>query len=169
MIDVDIINCRSKKKIELYDTAIRFFYNKLLPKVNNIEINLCLENNIESDAFCTQIEPKCFIIELYKKLPITEQLKCIAHEMVHVKQFFRRELRCVGHMIIWKNQTFSAETLSRHNVTRNSYDEYINMPWEREAFLKEELLFNEFIMKNKAIQSYLGTTPLNAQGVRQDC
>jgi len=64
------------------------------------------------------------------KVSYKEMMQTLAHEMVHVKQYFRNELDGTGMKFKWKGRN------------ANGY-QYENQPWEREAFKREEVLYNE--------------------------
>lgn len=65
-----------------------------------------------------------------KKIKYAEMMQTLAHEMVHVKQYFRKELDGTGCKFKWKGRN------------ADGY-QYENQPWEREAFKREESLYNE--------------------------
>ena len=56
-----------------------------------------------------------------------EMIKTLAHEMVHVKQFLRKELKEVRHQLYWLGEPSDKEE------------------WEDEAYLMEEQLYNEYM------------------------
>ena len=62
-----------------------------------------------------------------KEYTFLEQMMTLAHEMVHAKQFFRKELTCEGGFA-WKGRS------------ADNY-QYDNQPWEKEAFRLEKELF----------------------------
>jgi len=161
MIEIDILNCRSKKKKHLYYKAVEYFASSLMPKVKNIHMDICLENNLDADAFCTQIENKYFIIEVSKQLPLNEQIKSIAHEMVHCKQFHSKKLQYKENKIFWRNKAYNNNSLSRDSLTIDEYHSYLNLPWEVEAYELEADLYNNFLMQYEGVidelQQYDGT------------
>ena len=64
------------------------------------------------------------------KVKFTEMMQTLAHEMVHVKQYFRKELEDSGCKFKWKGRN------------ADGY-QYGNQPWELEAFKREEQLYND--------------------------
>lgn len=145
MIEINILNCRSKKKRSLCEEAAKYFMQALMPRVRNINIDICIENGLDADAFCTQIESKYFIMEISKKLPIEEQLKSIAHEMVHCRQFLKKQLQYKNGKIYWMNKYHPNNQLKRKELNKNDYFNYLNTPWEIEAYELENMLYNSFI------------------------
>lgn len=53
----------------------------------------------------------------------------LAHEMVHVKQMAKGQLKSKGKSNYWNSKRFTKKT------------KYLDSPWEVEAFTKQELLF----------------------------
>ena len=64
------------------------------------------------------------------KVEYAEMMQTLAHEMVHVKQYFRKELDGTGMKFKWKGRN------------ADGY-QYENQPWEREAFRREAQLYKE--------------------------
>ena len=64
------------------------------------------------------------------KVEYAEMMQTLAHEMVHVKQYFRKELDGSNCRFKWKGRN------------ANGY-QYENQPWEREAFRRESDLYQK--------------------------
>jgi hypothetical protein len=82
--------------------------------------------------------PKEFVIKLNASCK-EEALLFLAHEMVHVKQYAKGELRdYIYHdgIIGWKGAKYAAYT---------SGPEYADLPWEVEAFGREEELYKKLV------------------------
>ena len=72
-----------------------------------------------------------FKIYLNKNVSKQDQLLALAHELVHVKQFIRRELGLtMGGKTSWKKKM----------IEESKYD-YLDLPWELEARKKEYGLY----------------------------
>lgn len=63
-----------------------------------------------------------------------EMLKNLAHEMIHAKQFLRKELAI--DMNTWKGVVF-------HSEKDDGF--YLDSPWEKEAYGMETSLYNSYI------------------------
>ena len=59
----------------------------------------------------------------------------LAHEMVHVKQIAKGQLKSLGKSHYWNGKKFSYKS------------KYLYQPWEVEAFSKQELLFRRALDK----------------------
>ncbi len=77
----------------------------------------------EIDSIVVVVRPKSL-----EKLGVT-----LAHEMVHVKQLAKGILQTKGGVNYWKGRRYRRDT------------KYLNMPWEIEAFSKQELIFRRAI------------------------
>lgn len=77
------------------------------------------------DSYVVLIRPKNL-----KEMGIT-----LAHEMVHVKQLAKGTLKQVNGVSFWKGKRY------RKN------HRYLSLPWEIEAFSKQELLFRTVLEK----------------------
>ena len=80
-------------------------------------------------------KPREFCIELdaSMKHSFDNILMWLAHEMVHLKQFVRKEL--------WDYESGSVQWKSKRYVRSPEYDD---MPWEREAYRLEGELYEMF-------------------------
>jgi hypothetical protein len=88
------------------------------------------------------IRPKEFQIQILHQGK-HETLSTLAHEMVHVKQYAKGELRDLMRqkdMVVWQG--------ARRHVSDET-EEYINQPWEAEAFMLEDRLKNAFVYQER--------------------
>lgn len=81
----------------------------------------------KSQGMCVAISPREFVIDLCL---YSNWITTLAHEMVHVKQFARKELSM--DMRTWKNSPVSKDLA------------YWDYPWEHEAFRLQNQLIDEF-------------------------
>ena len=140
---------QNKKLIETLSTASFWYCAKLLGirMVNspNLDVDIKLINGLKKkeDAygFCyitgNLSRPREFCIELDASTEhdIEQLLAWLAHEFVHVKQFFRIELHDYEDgSTQWKIRRYKLNTVT-----------YLNSPWEKEAYRLENKLANEFL------------------------
>lgn len=103
----------------------------------NIELvkNLVDREGIYGDCIWedTDIRPREFTIRLDKNLEGKDFLTTLCHEMIHVKQYARNELRQLSRAPVhrWHKEYISDDT------------EYFDRPWEIEAHDLEEVLAKE--------------------------
>ena len=125
----------SKRQRKLTLDCASFAWVQLMPRIINCEINFIIKKLKAYDGTCLDTDKRTFHIEVNKKLGLSDNfITTIFHEMVHVKQYIRKEL------------------FSEINFYKTR-DEYLNLPWEIEAYrLQEELLIK---WKNQKTQ-YIG-------------
>lgn len=116
------------------DECIKWCIKKLLPRYRTLNIKAIIKP-MEDHGCCYNLNDlsRDFKLTLKKGLSVYELISTICHEMVHVKQYARKELRwCNTHYnVMWKK--------SVHNNT--AYDD---QPWEKEAYKLEHRLAVEF-------------------------
>ena len=123
--DVRVTGGHAKER-EIAEAAIYWCIKKLLPKVRTLDIDVKI-SNCDAYGYCLQTQDhKTFEIEVNTGMRLYDFISTICHEMVHVKQFYRKQL-CVDSRK-WKSKIISK------NV------DYENQPWEKEAFKAEGLL-----------------------------
>ena len=123
----------SRRQRELTFEAASFAWMKLMPRIRKCVVNIELKNLKGYDGTCFDFGKRDYHIEINKKLSLTDNfLTTIFHEMVHVKQYVRKEL------------------YSECNFYKTR-DEYLNLPWEVEAYRVQEELLNEW--KSRSIRT----------------
>lgn len=127
--------------------AIRFYGKELLGKrlAKNIKIFLVFEDLPHIvNALCQWDDDnhlcRSFIIILNKKMNKKTTFIALAHEMVHVKQYARGELKDYlrSDKVKWRNKVFRLDRV-----------EYWSSPWEVEAYKKDKILYEKFKQRNK--------------------
>ena len=135
----------SKLSVKLCKTALEFYGKKLLGNLSN-NIGITVEfNDFSLDGkyigYCEIDEiddrPRSFIISIEKTLNKKQMLTALAHEMVHVKQYARGNLKDYvksPHKSKWNDEILDC----------NSID-YWDYPWEIEAYGREKGLYVRFM------------------------
>ena len=117
----------TKKQRELAEMVVNWSITKLMPKMRTLDIAVELSSMSGDDAYGYCMEEDTnreFTVTIRKSLPIFELVGTIIHEMIHVKQYARRELRVAHGNTMWKKKSYN-------NVS------YIDAPWEKEAYRLE--------------------------------
>lgn len=87
-------------------------------------------------GWCSVIDcnwrPRTFLIELHNQMNTEEYTKTLFHELYHILQHIRGDLRNKRGIRCWKG--INCDDL-----------EYEEQPWELEANLKEEELYQEYL------------------------
>lgn len=129
------INGGRKVERELADRIISWCVFKLLPRHSTLEITLNFEELEKAFGYCLEGDTNSeFELSISKSLPVEDLVATICHEMIHVKQYARRELRCVDGKILWKEKDYSKS-------------KYEDCPWEREAYDMESKLAEDCIVE----------------------
>jgi hypothetical protein len=143
-MQIEIINCRDNRLIDYIVRAIEFYGEQLISKriLNNIHIEVNFDDNLEDlggasiESYNTNKKPRSFLIEINKKLGGKSILSTLAHEMVHIKQFVYCETN--EDLSKWKDVHIDSDVI-----------DYYDLPWEIEAYGKEQGLFYKFVVKEK--------------------
>ena len=118
-------------------SMVKFCIKTLMPRMKTLDITVKLKNPNGAMGYCLELDDnRTFEIEADKKLRLRKLLETIAHEMVHVKQYARRELHPVHNT--WCGKTYNPEKVS-----------YWDLPWEIEAHGREVGLFVRWAEQEK--------------------
>ena len=128
------------------ENAVEFYGEVLLGKrmAKSVHVFVKLTKNLKKKekayGFCHIIDdslsrPREFNIELDASMrhPFSQILTWLAHEMVHLKQFVRKEL--------WDYESGRVQWKSRAYSKKVHYDD---QPWEKEAYRLEGELYEMF-------------------------
>ena len=149
----------TKKQRELVHNITDWFCDKFFNRFKsyNIEFDLCkIEGNVQGWAM--EIDKNASHIEIDKRLKGDDFITCVLHELVHVKQQFKKELvELNGKAKRWKNEihiglmNFSdmdkieAEKIKKIGLGENVFiSDYMDLPWEKEAYAMQETLLIEW-------------------------
>lgn len=115
----------SKRQREIVKDAAMFAWRYLMPHISNCVVDVEIKKVDKADGYCHEADYRVFQIEIDKKLMGDNLLTTVFHEMVHVKQGVRKE---------W----------AFNEVAYKTHDEYINLPWEVEAYHLQEVMLEEW-------------------------
>ena len=154
-----IVNGGTKEQRQLVHNITGWFCNKFFKRFKsyNIEFDLCkIEGNVQGWAM--EIDRNASHIEIDKRLKGDDFITCVLHELVHVKQQFKKELvELNGKAKKWKDEihigimNFSdmdkieAEKIRMMALTKDVFvSDYMDLPWEKEAYAMQETLLIEW-------------------------
>ena len=129
----------NKFQREVCQKVADYVVQKLLPRHRNLEVLITLKNLDKEgvEGWCMESDERLFDVQVERKLSIKEMITCLCHELVHVKQYTKREMvdfydrKAGGRKIRWKKTVYGYGTA------------YERQPWEKEAFRMQETLANE--------------------------
>lgn len=123
----------TKKQRWLVEDITWWFCDKYFKRFKsfNIEIDLCkIPEKVQ--GWCMEIDKNCSHIQIDKRLEGDDFITCVLHELVHVKQQFKGELKEInGIEKMWKGEVHIGV-------------DYYNLPWEKEAYHMQEVLLDEY-------------------------
>ena len=110
--------------------AANFAWNYLMPRVKRCYVDIEIKKIKDAQGYCLEADDRTFELEIDSRLKGDDLLTCVFHEMVHVKQGVRGELKDVNFFAKkWKGEEY-------FNLIYN-----VEHPWEEEAYrLQEEIL-----------------------------
>lgn len=135
---IEVIGSTQSKR-QLASDVIEFCIEKLMPRMKTLYISVDLVDELQDDAvgYIDCIDSRQFDIEILNNVSIEEFITSICHEMVHVKQYARGETKDVNSFTkSWKGEEYIAAF--------STVAEYMNFPWEKEAYGLQEELFQQF-------------------------
>jgi hypothetical protein len=147
VIKFSIYGCGADKRLKRrIGAAAVFFLKALIPRKRNIEIRIKLVKgmlaNENTYGECYDLDASqhndYYTIRLdYNDNDTDTLIRTLAHEMIHIKQFSRGELRMLysGYCARWKGKNYPDNT------------DYEECPWEIEANALEQSLSADFISK----------------------
>lgn len=113
----------------------------------NLEIHVTFTPKFDSFGMCTweddNIRPREFSIELKKEQDDINLLMTVCHEMIHVKQMAKSELKEIfkgGQRQVWHGKSFYKEDLQKI--------EYGEEPWEIEAYRDQIPLAKKYVQSH---------------------
>jgi len=137
-VEIIFANSVSKHKQDLITRAANFTKRELFPRTKDVIVEFTIIKNLNEhegvygDVF--ESDYRWYDIRLDAELDDIDLICTVIHEMVHVKQYAKKEMK----------QLDGFKT--RYN--RKVYDKDINYedrPWEQEAIDLENLLYLEFV------------------------
>jgi len=118
------------------ESMVEFCIQKLMPRMETLDITVKLKTPKGAMGYCLETDNKrTFEIEIDRNQKLRPLLETVAHEMVHVKQFARRELH--PSTDTWYGKTYNPKKVS-----------YWDLPWEIEAHGREVGLFVRWCEEN---------------------
>jgi hypothetical protein len=150
--------CKAEIK---FATAFFAQYTMGTRLAKNLDIEIRLEDQGKmTEGYCAPIDaerrPRMFEIGINPKMRRYKMLRCLAHEMVHVKQYARCELSNKLITAKWKGKTYKLT---------NSFENYLNWPWEVEAYGRDRALylFYQTMLKSEKIKFKNGKMFVNGK------
>lgn len=118
-------------------SIVNYFCTQYLKRYN-IEVEVLHRGLLREGVcgWCTVTDcdwrPRSFLIEIHNQLSIEDYTKTLLHELYHILQHIRGDLRDKRGIRCWKG------------IDCSELD-YSEQPWEQEAHSKEQELYQEYL------------------------
>ena len=141
--------------------ATAFFATYIMGErlAKNLDIEIVFEDQGKSaEGHCNPVDgerkPRSFEIGMNPNLSRRKMLQCLAHEMVHVKQYARGELSSELITARWQGKVYKITS---------SFEDYLNWPWEVEAYGRDRslYLFYQVLLKSEKVKFKHGHLYIN--------
>lgn len=129
------INCGNSMLLE----AAQFYAEKLGIAHYPAEVEICrMPKHEQGEGYCGDYGNGCFEIAINFG-EARNVLQTLAHEFVHLYQYLTGALRDIdSETVIFLDKVYPA--------TLSNYDDYVALPFEAEAFAKQEELASSFVL-----------------------
>ncbi len=143
---ITITGTKSEKRANLLCAATKYYAYLLLPKrtVECLNVEVILNPKLKDYGYCMSDgddrSPKEFQIELQTGRDRTEVdiLQTLAHEMVHLKQYAKNELKAsLAIKQVSDGLSFGTTWMGEVYEFKKSQHGYWDAPWEIEAYGRE--------------------------------
>ena len=130
------IQSGTKSQKKYVRSMVEFCSKILMPRMHTLDIAIKLTSPKGAMGYCLELDDnRTFEIEIDRNMRLRRLLETVAHEMVHVKQYARRELNPTTEA--WMGKTYNPKKIS-----------YWDLPWEIEAHGREIGLFVRWCESN---------------------
>ncbi len=127
----------TKEKRRIAENAVVWSIKKLgLSRLSSLNIDVKMKKMKEGEfGYCSVGDTiREFRLDINSNVSIKDLVATIIHEMVHVRQFARKEMDTDG--MRWKSRNIPDDT------------DYMDLPWEKEAYRLEEKYVKEIWESN---------------------
>ena len=125
------------------ESVVSYFCNKYLKRYK-IEVEVLHRGLLREGVYgwCSVTDcdwrPRSFLIEIHNRLNEEDYIKTLLHEMQHILQHIRGDLRDKRGIRCWKGIDCSGL-------------DYEEMPWEQEAHSMESILYQHYLLDKSII------------------
>jgi hypothetical protein len=128
-----IVQSRSKKTKKFFEAILPSMISQL-NLTNSRKYLIVKTDRIDSQGVTLPFyDINTYLVVVNSTNRITDMGITLAHEMVHVRQMAKGKLKSVAKGNVWNGKLYTKKT------------EYLDQPWEQDAFAKQELIFRRAI------------------------
>lgn len=145
MIKIYYEGYNNKKERQIIESAALFAAKKLFPRfkvsitfrfIKNLHEIEKIEGDVDYED--DELKPRDFIVRLNKGMLEEHLITLVFHELVHIKQYLRKELVYKFDTKNWGYKTY----FKGRDVTNLKY---YDQPFEKEAYRLQEKLYDEYV------------------------
>jgi hypothetical protein len=153
-MEIKVLTSRKSDKQELVEIIAKFYAKRLNLLKSKYKVFIVFDPLLSkkdgANGLCCKTGEHEITIALSGTLKTMSLYNTLAHEMVHVKQI------CRGH---YRSEILRNGRVAHYWMGQRVKAEYIDRPWEREAFMREGLLCrylsNEVVKQEKKGRKYV--------------
>lgn len=157
-MNISFINVKSEETKKLLSQAAWFYAHKLMDPslIKELHLDIHVSKKFKDMGQCIHEDdsntnrPKFFKIEIRNREEDLHITNTLAHEMVHLKQFATGELDISMPLTSLVSAVISGKKLEpkwqgKTFKLKEYEDEYWDLPWEIEAFGRQQSLWERFL------------------------
>ena len=127
-----------KKQRQVVEDVVKWSIKKLnLHRIRTLNLTFSIKSLKSLYGQLEQLDDKRreFSVVLDKNVDTKDLIRTVIHEMVHIKQYIRKEMdsEVIGQHMRWKSKMYPSDI------------KYDDMPWEKEANRLETKYGNEYL------------------------
>lgn len=130
------VHCRSKKTKQFLENLVQDLIKELKIGKSRKELIVSVSAKCEHSGLAVDLGNVLFL-GLRNKMSPVELAVALCHEMVHVKQMSKGQLKQDATGFVWVGKRFKQNT------------PYLDRPWEVEAFARQELILRKILVNKE--------------------
>ena len=150
-MDVTISGAKDRELTKILRLATYSFSKNLFsPRLaSNLKLDIRIKDKLDAGGYCNYVgdskPPRTFMIEIFRARKKIHMFSALAHEMVHVKQMAKGEIK--DKKLKFKSDTYKYVTVWRGKTYANDLL-YWDHPWEIEAYGLQDSLVAKFLIEH---------------------
>lgn len=128
----------TKRERKIVEDAFLFAINELMPRKKNLDVEFTIRKfDEDADGWHLFVDRGEHEIDIRKGLSDADLATVVFHEVVHLKQYERGQLKDDGFVKSWNGEEYI--------YVFSTVDEYKQFPWEEEAYRVQEEMYTKWI------------------------
>jgi len=128
-----VVDMRNGNRKDMIEGCLRVFIRELKLEKSKTQLFVFSKKDFEKEQGCAgMVYPYAeglITMDLDSRMSVEKLIEVVAHEMVHVKQIAKGQLKYVGKKMFWKGKRVYPKKMS-----------YYDHPWEIEAWKMQRYL-----------------------------